>query len=265
MSLRAWRTAYGSAPGTAHARTGTPCQDAGRCDVLLAVDGTEVLVASVADGAGSAARSERGAWLMVEAFQRAFGELAQGAPDLGGLDEAHARDWLAAMQAAIVRLAEAEGGDPAEYACTFLGAVVAAGCAAFMQIGDGAIVVGDSDAGFDGHAWIFWPQHGEFANSTFFVTMPDAARHLRFEKRPGTLCELALFSDGLERLILDMRARTVHSPSLRPVLGWLAGTEPGRDCAPSDVLLAYLDSAHVNRRTDDDKTLVVATRALPGP
>ncbi len=263
MSLRAWRTAYSSAPGTSHARTGTPCQDAGRCDVLLAADGTEVLVASVADGAGSAARSEHGARLMVDAFQRAFGEAAQGAPDLGVLTEAHARDWLVTMQAAIARLAESEGGDPAEYACTFLGAVVGATCAAFMQIGDGAIVVGDSDDGFHGHAWIFWPQHGEFANSTFFVTMLDAAHHLRFEKRPGTLCELALFSDGMERLILDMRARIVHSPSLRPILGWLAATEPCRDGAPSDVLRAYLDSANVNRRTDDDKTLVMATRAVP--
>ncbi len=265
VSLRAWRTAYGSALGTSHARTGTPCQDAGRCDVLLAVDGTEVLVASVSDGAGSAARSEHGARLVVAAFQRVFGAAAREAPDLGSITEAFAQDWLGAVQGAIAQLAEAEGAELPDYACTVLGAVVGPDSAAFLQIGDGAIVVGDSGDGFDGHAWIFWPQHGEFANSTFFVTMADAARHLCFETRAGRLCELALFSDGLERLILDMRARTVHSPSLRPILGWLAGTEPCRDGAASDVLRAYLDSPNVNRRTDDDKTLVMATRALPAP
>ncbi len=49
--------------------------------------------------------------------------------------------------------------------------------------------------------------------------------------------ELALFSDGLERLILDMRARIVHSPSLRPVLR-LAGRHRAlpRTVQPSAVL-----------------------------
>ena len=265
MSLRAWRTAYASAPGTSHARSGAACQDAGRCDVHGAADGTEVLVASVSDGAGSAARGEDGARLMVGAFQRDGGEAARAAPDLGFLDEGWARAWLAAQQQAIGALATDAGCDPAEYACTFLGAVLGESCAAFLQIGDGAIVVGDVADGFDGHAWVFWPQHGEFANSTNFVTMADAPSLLQFEKRAGAIHELALFSDGLERLILDMRARTVHSPSLRPVLGWLAGAEPCRDGAPSAVLAAYLGSAQVNRRTDDDKTLVLATRLQPSP
>ena len=239
------------------------CQDAGRCDVLAAADGTEVLVASVSDGAGSAARSEHGARLAVESFQRVFGEAAQADPDLGFLEVGRARLWLADLQAEIARLADAEGCAPADYACTFLGAVLSATAAVFIQIGDGAIVVGDTADGFNGHAWIFWPQHGEFANSTFFVTMENAAELLQFEKR-AAVHELAMFSDGLERLILDMRARTVHSPSLRPVLAWLAGTEPCRDGAPCSVLTAYLGSANVNRRTDDDKTLVMATRMVPG-
>ena len=72
-----------------------------------------------------------------------------------------------------------------------------------------------------------------------------------------------MFSDGLERLVLDMKGRTVHSPSLRPIFGWLAGTAPSTTGEASAVLMAYLDSANVNRRTDDDKTLVMATRACP--
>ncbi len=264
MSLRAWRTAYGSAPGTSHARTGAPCQDAGRCDVHLAADGTEVLVASVADGAGTAAQSAHGARLLVNTFQREFGQAAQSAPGLDALDAAFARGWLQRMQQALGLLAAGAGHDPADYACTFLGAVLSGSCAVFLQIGDGAIVVGDTADGSLGHAWVFWPQHGEFANSTAFVTMPDAPALLMFERRQGAVQELAMFSDGLERLILDMRARIVHSPSLRPVFGWLAGTQPCRARAPSDVLAAYLNSAQVNRRTDDDKTLVMATR-LPPP
>ena len=197
---------------------------------------------------------------MVDAFQRDAGRAAQADPTSGSLDAGWAQAWLAEQQRAIGRLAAEAQADPADYACTFLGAVLTPTQAAFVQIGDGAIVVGDTADGFDGHGWVFWPQHGEFANSTNFVTMPGAAGLLQVERRSGTIDEVALFSDGLERLILDMGTRTVHSPSLRPVLGWLAGTEPVRDGAPCAVLASYLGSAAVNRRTDDDKTLVVATR-----
>jgi hypothetical protein len=93
--------------------------------------------------------------------------------------------------------------------------------------------------------------------------MEDAPAIIQIERREGAVHELAMFSDGLERLVLDMTARTVHAPALRPIFGWLAATEPTPGGAPSDVVAAYLNSANVNRRTDDDKTLVMATRASP--
>ncbi len=268
MSLRAWRTACASAAGTSHARSGVRCQDAGRCEVVQAVDGTEVLVASASDGAGSAALSEHGARCAVDSFQRAFTGAARLQPDLGFLDEARARAWLAALQHEIAALAAAQGEAPRDYACTFLGAVVGPAAAVFLQVGDGAITVADA-RGDDEHRWITWPQHGEFANATFFVTMAEAGDVMAFTRREpddarGQVRELALFTDGLERLILDFTARTVHTPSVRPILGWLAGTAPA-DGQPSAILAAYLDSASVNRRTDDDKTLVLATRAEPPP
>ena len=63
--------------------------------------------------------------------------------------------------------------------------------------------------------------------------------------------------------MLDMSSKTVHSPAFQPIFEWLAGTEPDRSDAPSTALVAYLGSEHINRRTDDDKTLVMATRAMP--
>ena len=269
MTPGPWRTAYASAVGTSHIRTETPCQDAGCCEVVLAADGSEVLVASVADGAGSAQKSDQGAQLAVDMFQRRFADLARDQPGLEFLDRDQALAWLSDLQSAVAVLAAEADLRPRDYACTFLGAVVGPTAAAFVQIGDGAIVVSDSVAGRDGHSWVFWPQHGEFANSTFFVTMDDAAEILLFERREmqdecSHVWELAMFSDGIERLVLDMSSRTVHSPSLRPILDWVAATQPATtDGAPSDVLASYLSSPNVNRRTDDDKTLVLAARARP--
>jgi hypothetical protein len=259
--LRAWRTAYGSAIGTAHVRNGAVCQDAGCCAVVRPVDGPEILVASVADGAGSAPQSEHGARLAVEAFQRDFAAAAQGEAGLDAIGRDFVLQWLADTQAAIQTLATASGYQAKDYACTFLGAVITDQAAVYVQIGDGAIVTDDAD----GFRAIFWPQHGEFANSTFFLTMEDAAAIIQVERRDGAVQELAMFSDGLERLVLDMTARTVHAPALRPIFGWLASTEPAPGGGPSAVVTAYLNSANVNRRTDDDKTLIMATRAPPAP
>ena len=276
MTLRAWRTAHAAAAGTSHARTGAPCLDAGRCVRVVAADGSEVLIASIADGAGSAAHAATGAERAVAAFYRAFADEARADPELGFLGEARAQAWLAALQAEIAGVAAEHGHACRDYACTFLGAIVGPGAAAFVQlgagamphativgqIGDGAIVVGEPAA--PERHWVFWPQHGEFANSTFFVTMAEAASLLQFA-RWGAVCELVMFSDGLERLILDMRSRTVHAPSVQPILAWVAGLPGPPDGRPSEILAAYLNSANVNRRTDDDKALIVATRMEPCP
>ena len=82
LTLRAWRTAHASAAGTSHVRAGTPCQDHGACALIPAAAGGEILVACVADGAGSAARSAEGARMAVESFQQAFAAAAVDAPGL---------------------------------------------------------------------------------------------------------------------------------------------------------------------------------------
>ena len=257
--MRAWRTAYGSAIGTAHLRNGTACQDAGCCDVAATPDGGEILVASVADGAGSAAQSEYGARLAVQSFQRHFAAAALADVSLATLDRDFILRWLAETQAELAGLAQEAGHQIRDYACTFLGAVLSDHAALYLQIGDGAIVVADAES----YQTIFWPQHGEFANSTFFLTMEDAAAILQIEHRAAPPAELALFSDGLERLVLDMTARRVHAPALTPVFNWLATTDPAPPGEASPIVAAYLNSANVNRRTDDDKTLIMATRRAP--
>ena len=227
---------------------------------MLAVpDGGEILVASVADGAGSAAQSEHGARLAVQSFQRHFATAALADPSLATLDRDFVLRWLADAQTALASLAQEAGHQTRDYACTFLGAVLTDQAALYVQIGDGAIVAADSD----GYQTIFWPQHGEFANSTFFITMEDAAAIIQVAHHSTPPDEIALFSDGLERLVLDMATRRVHAPALTPVFGWLTTTDPAPGGEPSPVVAAYLNSANVNRRTDDDKTLIMATRRAP--
>lgn len=257
---RRWRTAFATSIGTSHLKNGTLCQDAGRCIVVEATDGTEVLVMAVSDGAGTASRSDVGSALAVEHFLDRFSQAVRSHPDLDTIDHTFVGRWFENVRGTIRKQAETDGADVKDYACTMLGMVVGLNAAAYVQIGDGAIVVSGEEAGE--YNWVFWPQHGEFANSTYFVTQDGAEAMLQFETGPA-VDEVAVFSDGIERLVLDMSSKAVHSPAFQPIFEWLAGTEPDRSDAPSTALVAYLGSEHVNRRTDDDKTLVMATRAMP--
>jgi len=220
-----------------------------------------VLVAVACDGAGSASRSLDGAILTVSRFLREFGEAAQRSC-FDEITREFAVDWLSRMRAEIKDRADADDVASREFACTILGAIIGENRAAFMQIGDGAIVVSNRSEP-DDYGWIFWPQHGEFANQTNFITQDNALEVLDFEAEDHCIDEIAIFTDGIERLVLDLTEKTAHSPFFRTLFGWLMKTEPAEvetEISTSPVLSTYLGSKQINDRTDDDKTLILATR-----
>ena len=256
MSDARWRVAHTSVIGTSHEKTGLPCQDAGSCRVISDPNGRHVLLAVACDGAGSASQSFDGATLAVDRFLRDFGE-ASSRSGLDAITKEFVEDWLSRLRAEIGELAEAADLSPREFACTVLGAVVGSDRAAFFQIGDGAMVVSNRAEPDD------WPQHGEFANQTNFVTQDNALEVLEFESEERCVDEVAIFTDGIERLVLDLQEKTAHAPFFRTLFGWLVKTEPAGvdDKIPtSEVIGRYLGSEQVNGRTDDDKTLILASR-----
>jgi hypothetical protein len=172
------------------------------------------------------------------------------------------QDWLSRLRAEISELASAAELRPREFACTILAAVIGESQAAFFQIGDGAMVVSNRLEP-DDYGWVFWPQHGEFANQTNFIVQDDALEIFEFELEDRCVDEIAIFTDGIERLVLDLKERTAHAPFFRPLFGWLVKTDPvaiDREISKSEVIERYLGSKQINDRTDDDKTLILATR-----
>src|SRR5437868_15466227 len=71
----AWTWAAAAAIGTSHMQSGTLCQDAFACRVWRSPSGSEVLVAALADGAGSAERAGCGAKLASALFVEVASEL----------------------------------------------------------------------------------------------------------------------------------------------------------------------------------------------
>jgi hypothetical protein len=258
-----WRFAYASVAGSGHLRQGRPGQDAATCRLLDSAEGSELLVAAAADGAGSARRGEDGAQAACATFAEAIERhlLREDACPVE-TSESWSRFvdvWLAGFQSEIAARSEQAGGNPRDYACTFLGAVVAADRAGLLQIGDGAIVLDDGDCSADFRVFA-WPQRGEYANETYFATDPSAGQLVTRGVVPGRVEEIALFTDGLQALVLDNAARAPHAPFFAGMFPVVRASPPGHAPALSDALAGFLASPRVRSRTDDDITLILATR-----
>lgn len=261
MTSVPWRIAASSVTGTSHARAEVGCQDSHDFRLLQPEVAHPVLVVAVADGAGSARAGEIGSRIAVAAIiEQAVAWFASNGR-LCGLDRQLMREWLSGAREQLAeRAAEAEG-EMRDYASTLLVAVIGPDAAAFAQLGDGAMVVRTTEHEW---SWIFWPQHGPYANTTYFLTDDDALARFEFAAISRSVDEIALFTDGLEQLVLDLKAKATHDPFFTRMFPPLRAS-PSEGCSEelSRHLADYLASPSVTSRTDDDVTLVLASRRAP--
>jgi hypothetical protein len=258
MARPSWRVTSACEIGSSHLSSGTPCQDSVDHSIFRTSEGP-VLVAVVCDGAGSAKYSEIGSWLAASTFV----ELVELHFESGGQILDITRDlvllWISRVAERLRSRAAEDENDSKDYSCTLLAAIVGADAAVFSQIGDGAIVVSHGEA--DGWSWVFWPQHGEYANQTVFVLSANASDALEFSLAQRRIDEFAIFSDGIERMVLHGASKAVNDAFFNQMfIPVRASRARGLDRKLSEKLKAYLGSAVVNARTNDDKTLLMATR-----
>jgi hypothetical protein len=258
MKYAGWRYAVASAIGTSHLKGGSNCQDASECTIVTAKNGEVVLVAVASDGAGSAKFAEIGSKEACKTLTEQARAWIEAGGEVRGVTQEMSHDWLHTFQGVLKTLADSDNATIREYACTILLAIVSTDHAVFMQIGDGAIVVKGQDA--EEYDWVFWPERGEYENTTFFASEDNADRHFQYEFVNRRVDELALFTDGLQRLALDLRTNLAHAPFFRSLFPPLRNLPEGRSEELSKSLATFLMSPRVNERTDDDKTLILATR-----
>ena len=251
-----WRYVYASIPGVAHRASGAECQDA--CAVQWLDAPHEALMLAAADGAGSAAQARIGAEL---ACQTLLAECAAGLAQtpVAAWTRTDAETLIGRVQTALNQRAAEAGLPVREFACTLLGAVLTDNHALFLQIGDGAIVIGTGED----YRPVFWPQAGEYANETYFITDASAAARLEFAALAEPVAEIALLTDGLQPLALHYQSRQAHAPFFRPLFQRLhTAPEPGCPTGLQAALERFLDAPSLNQRTHDDKTLILAARRL---
>ena len=216
-----------------------------------------VLVLACADGAGSAEFGLEGARMACARVAELAAEMVAEGAGVRQMDDGMLPYWMEQAAETISVQAGIAGRRSRDYACTLLVAVIDDYGAAFAQVGDGAIVVG----GPHGYAPVFWPQSGQYANTTYFITDPPDSRSVCSEVRAPAPDEAALFTDGLQSLALRFADRAAHDPFFGLFFPPLRAQPAGEADRLRLELEAFLSSEPVNQRTDDDKTLVIATRA----
>ncbi len=242
-----------SATGKRHLQLKQACQDSVRWE--LGANGW--LVAALADGAGSARLGEVGSAKATEAGLASLRSFLRGP---GGCKDAPTvaaalREALRAAQEAVIAEAPILRAVPGDLATTLALCVAGPEFLGAVQVGDGAVVFGD-----DSGQWhtLTKPAAGEYLNETVFLTSEGALGRAQCELRPGQARRVALFSDGLQMLALKMPEAAPHPPFFKPLFEWL-GRAGDVEAAGAD-LKAWLGSPRVVERTDDDLTLLLATR-----
>lgn len=252
-----WKVIAAKVRGPDHEAQGLPCQDA----FNHAVQGCR-LIAAIADGAGSARFSERGAQCLVDTVVAA---LSNRPEPVAGAPEVMLETWRPVVEAAVERaraavdeiIDEAPTSDPpatpADYHATLVGMVAEPEGGVLFHIGDGAaMAVADTADWLTGT--MSPPENGEFANETYFFTQGSWRQHLRLTAF-GPSAVIVAVSDGAMPFTVAERFAGLEPRFLAPVTAFLERAAPA---AGRKALAGVLDREDARRISGDDKTVLWA-------
>jgi hypothetical protein len=247
-----WKFTNASVTGNAHTTRGESGQDSCRAGTIQISD-TDFFIGIAADGAGSTTDGGRGADMVCQTLYARITNALGESGDLSRITNDEIRNWVTVSRNAIVTDAQERGKRLREYASTVIAAIAGNGQALFFQIGDGAIVTG---TGPD-YQTIFWPEQGEYANTTFFITDEQYLDHLHIlhAESPD---EIALFTDGLQNLVLSFADKKAHAGFFRPLFEALRNNHESDFSGFSARMGRFLCRDDISARSDDDKTLILA-------
>lgn len=245
-----WKVSATSVCGSSHEKLGTPCQDAS----FWSIHEEGIFLAAVADGAGSASHSDLGAQI---ASQTAV-ETLKAEPDLENRLLNNSRTFktvltnaLKSALRAVKKEAKTQGVKPRELASTLITIIATPKIVATAQIGDGAGVIQTQQNELIA---LTTPDNGEYVNQTTFLISPKAISTAQLHIWHGTPTHIALFSDGLQMLALQMPFGKPHKPFFSPLFAFIS--KAGETAQAQ--LASFLQSPRVKERTDDDLTLLLA-------
>lgn len=235
-----YKIACGRAVGRSHTATVTPCQD------YVAARSTQgVGCLALADGAGSRSHSEIGAQEAVKATLRVLNRNFDDLYTLALTDPVKvATRVLEECRRTISKKARLQQLEVDAFACTLM--FVAHKDERYLagHLGDGVIAI-ETELGIVDI--LSHPNNGEYANTTFFITEPDAESHFRIYTGVHLAPAFALMSDGTAES-LYLRATRRPAGALLKLFQW---TRELSKAKAEDMLASNLAQVFGARTTDD--------------
>lgn len=247
-----WYTVGASVAGTSHLEREQPCHDNHLIELL---PHGEIIIA-VADGAGSATKPEIGSKLAVKTAINCIVEKFTN--NLPNSDDEW-RDFLPIVfetaHSALEHEALTENLALNNYATTLIIVILTEKWTVCGLIGDCVAVILDDNNKL---VSLCPPQKGEYANMTNFLTQSNALEQLDIQIQAYSVQGVAVLSDGLLNLALNIAQNEPYSGFFIPLFNFMAEVKNEQEAKQQ--LEAFLKSERINSRTDDDKTLVLARR-----
>jgi hypothetical protein len=251
-----WRWALAVSIGSSHINSQLECQDHALCKEFNN-NGENILVAVVADGAGSAKEAKLGARINCNVFMKAAKSFLNKDKDIFKASDEDVNAWIDEIREILGLYSKRKKCAFKELAATFIAVIIGKNNSLIIHIGDGAVVMKENN----GLNWdiVSYPFHGEYASTTTFMTddiLPNP--NMKITRLDKQYCKFAIFSDGIERIVLNLSEKTAHQPFFNSIIAPLEeSSELGKDKKLSKYLKDYLDSETVLERTDDDKKLLL--------
>jgi Protein phosphatase 2C len=255
-----WKALARYAPGTRHQKHEIPCQDFGDYKIV-----DRVIIGVVADGAGSAKFSDTGSKLAVRTVLEYFAKCDR-------LLDSEQKFWIDRPQASLEHEARKifieaigqvlnafqvqsseKGWEVRDLACTLLVFIATPNGLLAMQIGDGFIVVRFAQE--EELQKLFEPIRGEHPGETTFVTSSDALDDMQVCVKLGKPDFICASTDGLELLATKPIVFTPSPRFFTPLEEYIKEiVHPEQE---DGYLIEFLNSERLNKKTDDDKTLLL--------
>jgi len=253
-----WRVAAATTAGASHLGDNIPNQDAVTHRLVEVGHGT-VAVIAVADGAGSATRSDEGSRVAVDAAVASVVAGINRQPAAAFADSTAAstvREAIKRAKTEVERYGRRHNVPTRELASTLIVAFASESLMTAAQVGDGAVIAfnigrGDAITLCEAHT-------GEYANETTFITSRSRPHEIASVGHASgyDYDSLALITDGLQNLALKMPEREAFLGFWNPILNDLAQTDEPE--AVPEKLRLFISGERVQSRTSDDVTIAIA-------
>lgn len=237
-----------SVTGSSHIKNNIPCQDA---FAFKTVGGAAVI--AVADGLGSAAKSDIGALTAVNTVVNEVSTYLADHP-------AEEIDFPVLLKQSVYKVRESLEHASLEYdcnlkdlACTLISVILFDDTMIIAHIGDGAVIARKET----GLLVASSPGESEYTNEVIPITASDWEREIRFSPLLAHLTDVMVTSDGCQRASLKkINGDFIPFDNFcEPVFSYFRALESDKN--GMEDLRGFLTSRKLSENSDDDKTMVV--------